>query len=327
MQSANGDIMLRHVLTHLPLVMHESVHWINIGAGNGSSPVRCQAITWTHVDLLSIRPIGTNFCEVWTKIPTFCFHENACENVVCEIETILFRGREWVKYNMFSCLWRRKFGQEAQGTTSYSAGAHSVWGLVQACHVNFTKFIVMHKTCSIMAIFDNDLLFLHCAISPLNFKPMRSLKNQKGNVVLHDDVNKWKHFPRSLQWRQNGHDGVSNHHPHDCLLNRLFGRRSKKTSKLRVTGLCAGKSPHKWPVTRKMFPSDDVIMLLAICAENSPATSEFHAKRLSIYNKQSWGCWFETPLRPSLRQCNGTDGHIKRWHYPMCRWRLMGKSK
>ena len=31
--------------------------------------------------------------------------------------------------------------------------------------------------------------------------------------------------------------------PHDCLFNRLFGRRSKKTSKFRVTGLCAGNSP------------------------------------------------------------------------------------
>ena len=31
--------------------------------------------------------------------------------------------------------------------------------------------------------------------------------------------------------------------PHHCLLNRLFRRRSKKTSKLRVTGLCAGSSP------------------------------------------------------------------------------------
>ena len=30
---------------------------------------------------------------------------------------------------------------------------------------------------------------------------------------------------------------------HDCLLNRLFGRRSKKTSKLRVTDFCAGNSP------------------------------------------------------------------------------------
>ena len=47
----------------------------------------------------------------------------------------------------------------------------------------------------------------------------------------------------SLRWRHNGCDSVSNHQPHHCLLNRLFRRRSKKTSKLRVTGLCAGNSP------------------------------------------------------------------------------------
>ena len=45
-----------------------------------------------------------------------------------------------------------------------------------------------------------------------------------------------------------------------------FRRRSKKTSKLRVTGLCVGNSPgpvnspHKWPVTRNVFPFDDDIM-------------------------------------------------------------------
>ena len=46
----------------------------------------------------------------------------------------------------------------------------------------------------------------------------------------------------TLRWRQNDHAGVSDHQPHRCLLNRLFGRKSKKTSKLRVTGLCAGNS-------------------------------------------------------------------------------------
>ena len=51
------------------------------------------------------------------------------------------------------------------------------------------------------------------------------------------------HFICTLQWRHNGHDSVSNHQPHGCLLNRLFRRRSKKTSKLRVTGLCTGNSP------------------------------------------------------------------------------------
>ena len=47
----------------------------------------------------------------------------------------------------------------------------------------------------------------------------------------------------SLQWRHNGRDGVSNHQPHDRLLNRLFRRRSRKTSKFHVTGLCVGNSP------------------------------------------------------------------------------------
>ena len=50
-------------------------------------------------------------------------------------------------------------------------------------------------------------------------------------------------WTQTLLWRHNGRDGVSNHQPHDCLLNGLFMRRSKKTSKLRVTGLCAGNSP------------------------------------------------------------------------------------
>ena len=83
-----------------------------------------------------------------------------------------------------------------------------------------------------------------------------------------------------LQWRHNGHNSVSNHQPHDCLLNRLFRWRSKKTSKLRVTGLCAGNSPgpvnspHKWPVTRKMFPFDDVIMTLSFLSDTISAWSE-----------------------------------------------------
>ena len=47
----------------------------------------------------------------------------------------------------------------------------------------------------------------------------------------------------ALRWSHNGRDSVSSHQPHDCLLNRLFRRGSNKTSKLRVTGLCARNSP------------------------------------------------------------------------------------
>ena len=48
--------------------------------------------------------------------------------------------------------------------------------------------------------------------------------------------------PYTLQWRHYERDGVSNHQPHDCLLNCLFSHRSKKTSKLCVTGLCVWNS-------------------------------------------------------------------------------------
>ena len=99
-------------------------------------------------------------------------------------------------------------------------------------------------------------------------KNSMSFNSFKWDIVHHAVV--FKNWPmiskQSLQWRHNDHDGVSNRQPHGCLLNRLFRRRSKKTSKLRVTGLCVGNSPgpvnspHKGPVRRKMFPFDDVIM-------------------------------------------------------------------
>ena len=56
-------------------------------------------------------------------------------------------------------------------------------------------------------------------------------------TISSDDI------PFSLWWRHNGCDSVSNHQPRECLLRRLIRRTSKKTSKLRVTGLCAGNSP------------------------------------------------------------------------------------
>ena len=62
--------------------------------------------------------------------------------------------------------------------------------------------------------------------------------------VLSKLIMQWcLHFVLSLQWRHDERDGVSNHQPHNCLLNRLFKRKSKKTSKLCVTGLNEGNSP------------------------------------------------------------------------------------
>ena len=73
-------------------------------------------------------------------------------------------------------------------------------------------------------------------------------------------------FSTPLQKRHNEHDGVSNYQPHECLLNHLFRRRSKKTSKLPTLAFERGihrwpvNSLHKGPVPQKMLPFDDVIM-------------------------------------------------------------------
>ena len=48
----------------------------------------------------------------------------------------------------------------------------------------------------------------------------------------------------SLQWRHNECDGFANHRHLHCLLNRLFRHRSKKISKLHVTGLCGEFTGH-----------------------------------------------------------------------------------
>ena len=44
-----------------------------IGSDNGLSPARRQAIIWTNAGILLIRPLGTNFNEMWIEILIFSF--------------------------------------------------------------------------------------------------------------------------------------------------------------------------------------------------------------------------------------------------------------
>ena len=66
---------------------------------------------------------------------------------------------------------------------------------------------------------------------------------------------------QSLRWRHNEWDGVSNHQPHDCLLNCLSGCRAKKTSKPRVTGLCAGNSPENGEFPAQMSSNAETVSI------------------------------------------------------------------
>ena len=128
-------------------------------------------------------------------------------------------------------------------------------------------------------------------------------------------------------WRHNEHDGVSNHQPHDCLLNLNSGadqrnhQRSASLAFVRGIHRWPVNSPHKWPVTRKMFPFDDVIMLQTnkavaawnghvFCIENLPVSGSFPSTKCQHYtalillvldwiilNNQPGGQWHHSPQR------------------------------
>ena len=51
----------------------------SIGSDNGLSPGQRQAIIWTNTEVLLIRPLGTNFSEIFTKIYTFSFKKVHCK--------------------------------------------------------------------------------------------------------------------------------------------------------------------------------------------------------------------------------------------------------
>ena len=126
---------------------------------------------------------------------------------------------------------------------------HRTMGFMKS-HGNGLTFFWRHYE---ILIPDKDIFLFMCQLRVSIGIQLTIIQSHRVVTLTNDELVDWRIY--ALHWRHNEHDGVSNHQPHGCLLNRLFGRRSKKISKLRVTGLCVGNS-----VTRKMFPFDDVSM-------------------------------------------------------------------
>ena len=125
------------------------------------------------------------------------------------------------------------------------------------------------------------------------------------NYVVRFEVYRKRHFnpctAHPLQWRHNGRDGVSNHQPHDCSLNRLFRHRWKKNI----------KAPRHWPLCGEF--SDDRWF---------PAQRSSNVENVSIWRRQhvriqtdghqtKFGHWVRWPLcdKPSVAK---TISKVKR---------------
>ena len=86
--------------------------------------------------------------------------------------------------------------------------------------------------------------------------------------------------PATLQLRHNGRNCISNHQPHECFYSTVYSDWSKKTSKLRITGLCA------W---------------------NSPVTGEFPAQMAS--NAENVSIWWRHHACPANEKCRMASDH------------------
>ena len=99
-------------------------------------------------------------------------------------------------------------------------------------------------------------------IKIMRYKKKVSLRTRRisgGHVSHHSSE-----ASSTLQWRHNGRDSVSNHQPHDCLHKRW-----------------PVKSPHKWLVTRKIFPFDDAIIAISLdtmlCTKHPAWCLKYHS--------------------------------------------------
>ena len=92
---------------------------------------------------------------------------------------------------------------------------------------------------------------------------------------------------RPLQWRHNGRDSISNHQPDECLLNHYSDADQRKhqssASLAFVRRIHRGpvNFPHKWPVTRKMFPFDDVIMRATLMRAGISTVTTGHQNKIT----------------------------------------------
>ena len=114
-----------------------------------------------------------------------------------------------------------------------------------------------------------------------------------------------KHYPaKSLHWRHNGRDTVSNHQPHDCSFNNLFRRSSKKTSQLRVTGLCVGNSPGTGEFPTQMASDVENVSIFFWrndTSQNSLSPEGLSDKPYDAHNECPGGIW---RIRNTNNTCN-----------------------
>ena len=224
---------------------HICVHRIKqtiTGEDNGVTPVRCEAIIRTKDCLLSIEQTSVRFAPKYDGL------HSKWSYIVCTVATPL--GLDVFRKTNIDII--SNFHYRYIHTYIWIISI-SVWHLllnnVEGAQGNSISYDL------------SGTMFWFNSIRPRDIC-VSKLGHRRGDGGL----------ICALKWCHNGHDSVSNYQPHDCLLDRLFRFRSKKTSNLRATGLCAGTSPG----------SGEFHVQMASNAENTSIWWRNHGSRVDV---------------------------------------------
>ena len=89
----------------------------------------------------------------------------------------------------------------------------------------------------------------------------RPIESRRGKILSSRGEIANRHEYTSLQWRHNEHNGVSNHQPDDCLLNRLFRLTSKKPQTPASLALYVGNSPVTGEFATQMASNEENVSI------------------------------------------------------------------
>ena len=163
---------------------------------------------------------------------------------------ISFRGTTWIHVTFVYTLWfsfkqiERWLTRQRDQQMARPCSAHFIHKLKMNAHCVRVICHVVRMICDHFFIFVSISHYSHIRRFVITRAPSYFTCGKTSNITKREP---WANV--SLQWHHKRVRWLINHRRIYCLSNRLLRRRSKKTSKLRATGLCDGN-----PVTDG-FPS------------------------------------------------------------------------
>ena len=123
----------------------------------------------------------------------------------------------------------------------------------------------------------------------------------------------------TLKWHHNEHDGISSHQRLHCLPSCFFRHRSKKTSKLCLTGLCAGNSPvtGKFPAQKASYAGKCSRLMMPSCVKISTSLYAVYNCRVAVFPSYIHAWYYVLPPCISVSHHDGWQGSLTMKHIQM----------